>query len=175
MNFFKLNLRLFLSHNLNSRYLMLASLIGLLMGISLSFKNAYAFIGIDCNAFFTEPSIIYLWFINLVPIVLIYVLLIYSLHQLCYLLIFLDGLCNGFYSMGLYYLFGNSSWLIQFFLMLSHSVAKVFCWLLLFYNAGERRCDLRKSFYLYFVIISVITILDVYLIAPVLSEINFIL
>ena len=175
MNSLKSNLRLFMSHNLNALYLMLTSLIGLLTGICLSFKSAYTFTGLDCNAFFTEPSVIYLLFVNLVPIVFIYVLLMSSLHQLSYLLIFSDGLCNSFCRMGLCYLFGNGAWLTQFFLMLPHSVATVFCWLLLFYNAGESRCDLRKKFYLYFVIISVITILDVYLIAPVLSEVNFIL
>ena len=172
MNSYKSKLRFFLSHNLNQLYLMLASFVGLLTGISLSFKSAYAFAGIDCNAFFTKPSVIYLLFINLLPIILIYIFIISSLHQLCFPLIFLDGVCSGCCRMGLFYLFGNSSWLMQFFLMLSHFVATVFWWLLLFCNAKENSCDLRKRFYLYFVIISVITILDVYLVAPVLSEIN---
>ena len=175
MNSFKSKLRFFLSHNLNQLYLMLASFVGLLTGISLSFKSAYAFAGIDCNAFFTKPSVIYLLFINLLPIILIYIFMIFSIHQLCYPLIFLDSVCNSCFRIGLFYLFGNSSWLIQFFLVFSHSVATVFCLLLLFTNAKERRCDLWKSFYLYFIIISVITILDVYLVAPVLSEVNLIL
>ena len=175
MNSFKLRLRFFLSCNLNPLLLILVWLSGILLGIIIAYNNAHLFSGLDYIALFTIPSVFCLLVANLIPIILLYFFLKFSLCLLCYPLLFFNGVCIACCGIGLYYLFADSAWLIRIFLMFSNSIAAVFFWFLLFRNISGLRVYLQNDLYLSLVSISVISVVDFYLIAPFISEIYFIL
>lgn len=171
MNSYKFRFRSFLSCNLNPLLLILLWSSGLLLGIFISYNNSHLFFGLEYAVLFTKPSVYCLLVSNLIPILTLYLFLKFSLDSLCYPFVFLSGVSVGFCGIGLYSLFLDSAWLIRFFLKFSNSIATVFFWLLLFRNIRGPRAHLQMDLYLSLILVSFVTVIDVYFFAPLLSNI----
>ena len=165
------NLRIIFLRDIKPLFLLLFSVMGLMLGIILSYYNPGVLSELRGTELLTRPSLLHLLLINLIPVFLLFIIFRFSLSLLCYPLVFLLGVCSGYCEIALCYLFGDSAWLIRFFLLFSRYIALAIWWLLLFRCIRWSRTHLVRYTCFSVFMILVVTVFDVCVIAPFLSDI----
>ena len=115
----------------------------------------------------SSSSFISLFFINLFPVTLIFLLVYFSWRIFCYPVLFMRAFLTGFTGMMIYLSAEGCGWLIRPFLMFSTSVISFFVLLLLWHKTnGIQKRDLLISF----LIVLGITLFDRFLISDFLAS-----
>lgn len=171
MNTRQFNLRFLFSHDIKPMLLIFSSVIGLVIGIITSYRYSVVFSNIDRAELLASPSFFHLLIVSLIPIILLYFFLKFSLFTLCYPLVFLHGMCIGFFEASLYHLFGDGAWLICQFLLFSRYMTSIVLWFLIFRSIRQFPISIFRDFCLSAFVISVTTAFDAYIIAPFISDV----
>ncbi len=158
----------YFSKNINTPILLVVSVVGLIAGISLSSHAPLS--NYSLSSFLTKPTLMHLLIANLLLPAFVLLSMHCSLGVFCYPFVFADYLFRGFCGMIIYHIVGESSWLIRFLFMFSSYASSVVMWWFFFRcKQGSSRCILKNSYILLFSA-CLITVIDIFLISPLLEE-----
>ena len=158
---------IYFSRYTNTATLLIASVVGLIIGISLSlyqplFPNF-------TSSLLDTPKLHFAFLRNLFPACIL--LSVYYLPGfITHCLIFANYLSYGFSGMMFYRTFGDCSWLIRPLLMFSSYASVVVMWFFLFHNSRSELHQSYNALYMPIICFGAITLLDVFFVSPFLAQ-----
>ena len=143
---------------------------GFLVGMLLAHSYFNTF-GSDLRFLIQKETTPFLhFFISFLPVVVLLFSLRYRVLFICFPLFFTEALCRSFTGVLLFLEFGSGAWLIRFLLLFSSGCVSVLLWWLLLRNITDSGARLTKDFWFVSVILSAVSVLDIFAITPFLSQ-----
>lgn len=169
MNLYYLNRRTLFLGSIDISILTVLWFLGFVLGAIISSYVPYSFFLGVLPGLLLKPTFFYLCVVNLVPVFLAFVFLLFF-PTLCYPLLLLVSFCRSFCGIVAYFLFGESAWLIRMMLLFSSGLISAFIWWLIFKYQKGIMSGLCRIGCLLLLAVCIITAIDCFVISPFLSD-----
>ena len=147
-------------------------IVGLVWGLFLALSVSSTSGSLIKIALSTKAIPLFVFFVNSLPIVIISVAIYYRSFWISYPVVLLESVCRGFCGWLIFGEFGNGAWAVRILFLFSGSCISVLMWWLFLRHKTCTRHSFVKDVWFISIAASAISLIDIFIISPFLSNLS---